>query len=110
MLSVTDTNGKVHSQIVKGMDDLRQDAVMQQLFQLINDVFSENVRSREADLRLRTFQVVPLSPCAGIMECVTDAQTLGEILTGNQGSGQGAHFRYAQKDWSHQQCRKRMSD
>eukprot|EP00928_Gymnodinium_smaydae_P042169 TRINITY_DN28437_c0_g1_i1.p1 TRINITY_DN28437_c0_g1~~TRINITY_DN28437_c0_g1_i1.p1 ORF type:complete len:1749 (+),score=272.47 TRINITY_DN28437_c0_g1_i1:294-5249(+) len=109
MLSVTDTSGRVHPQIVKGMDDLRQDAVMQQLFRLLNDVFGENARSRQAELQLRTFQVVPLSPCAGIMECVSGV-TLGEMLTGNTNPTEGAHQRYRPNDWQHQSCRKRMQD
>lgn len=111
MFSVHDTAGKEHHQIVKGHDDLRQDAVMQQLFRLLNDIFGEKTHSPQADLRFRTFQVVPLSPCAGIMECVTDAITLGELLTGNNNTGPGgAHGRYRPNDMLHFQCRKRMAD
>mmetsp|Transcript_155949 Transcript_155949/g.275568 ORF Transcript_155949/g.275568 Transcript_155949/m.275568 type:complete len:3044 (-) Transcript_155949:238-9369(-) len=105
-----DTTGVEHQQMVKGMDDLRQDAVMQQLFRLLNDVFAESPRARQAGVRLRTFQVVPLSPCAGIMEFVTGTATIGELLTGNNNPQQGAHHRYRPEDWTHNQCRKRMQE
>jgi len=110
VLKVRDTAGKEHPQIVKGMDDLRQDAVMQQLFRLLNDVFAENALSRQANLRLRTFQVVPLSPCAGIVEWVTETLTVGEMLTGNTVPAEGSHHRYRSHDWSHHACRKHMQE
>merc|ERR1719331_2914168 len=104
ILTLIDSTGIEHKQIVKGHDDLRQDAVMQQLFRLLNDVFAESPRAREADLRLRTFQVVPLSPCAGVMEFVQQSATLSEILTPDD----GAHRRYRPQDWTHNECRGHM--
>lgn len=107
ILKLRDTHGNQHKQCVKGMDDVRQDAVIQQLFRLLNELF---VESREDTLRLRTFQVVPLSPCAGIMEWVLNTVTLGEMLTGNTSPQEGAHHRYfpSPLDWDHQTCRKHM--
>jgi len=110
VLHVWDTAGTRHTQCVKGLDDLRQDAVMQQLFRLLNDVFVDCAQSRHAHLHLRTFEVVPLSPCAGIVEWVANTVTLGEMLTGNTAPAQGAHHRYRPQDWTHQLCRKRMQE
>ena len=56
-----------HAQ-VKGKDDLRQDAVIQQLYRVLNSVFAETPDMRDAGIQLRTYQVVPLSPTAGIAE------------------------------------------
>jgi len=103
---VRDSEGRRHKQLVKGHDDLRQDAVMQQLFRLLNDVFKEDPKSSQ--LRLRTFQVVPLSPQAGIVEWVLDTETLGEILVGS-GNTDGAHQRYRPQDWPQTKCRNRLS-
>ncbi|CAJ1371480.1 unnamed protein product [Effrenium voratum] len=107
IVRVVDSEGREHKQLVKGHDDLRQDAVMQQLFRLLNDVFKENPKSKHAQLGLRTFQVVPLSPCAGIAEWVANTATLADVLISDQ---QSAHPRYRPRDWSHMQCRKRMAD
>eukprot|EP00931_Biecheleriopsis_adriatica_P101418 TRINITY_DN7655_c3_g1_i1.p1 TRINITY_DN7655_c3_g1~~TRINITY_DN7655_c3_g1_i1.p1 ORF type:complete len:3029 (+),score=615.62 TRINITY_DN7655_c3_g1_i1:50-9136(+) len=110
IVRVRDSTGKEHKQLVKGADDLRQDAVMQQLFRLLNDVFEENPKSRQAQLALRTFQVVPLSPCAGIAEWVDNTATLAEVLTGpNFKDGEGAHQRYRPKDITHAVCRQKMA-
>jgi len=108
ILVAMDNEGREHRQCVKGMDDVRQDAVMQQLFRLLNEIFLENPRARQANLSLRTFQVVPLSPCAGVMEWVVDTVTLGEMLTGNNIPAEGAHARYRSQDWPHHACRRHM--
>lgn len=104
---VRDSEGRRHKQLVKGNDDLRQDAVMQQLFGLLNVVFKEDPKS--LSLRLRTFQVVPLSPQAGIVEWVQETETLGEILVGSSNTD-GAHQRYRPQDWDQAACRKRLGD
>ena len=51
--------------LVKGGDDLRQDAVMEQLFVLVNGLLERNDATRKRHLKLRTYNVVPLSPDAG---------------------------------------------
>ncbi len=58
-------DGSVHRQIVKGRDDLRQDAVVQQLFKALNRVFDERPNTRQRSLQLRTYTVHPLSPQVG---------------------------------------------
>ena len=84
---------------------------MQQLFGLINDVFEEDPKSRQANLSLRTFQVVPLSPCAGLMQWVDNTVTLGKLLTGDGPAYvDGAHTKYRRQDWNHSACRKRMDE
>ncbi|CAK9092592.1 unnamed protein product [Durusdinium trenchii] len=110
VVKLVDLEGREYKQLVKGGDDLRQDAVMQQLFRLLNDVFKENAKS-SAQLHLRTFQVVPLSPQAGIVEWVANTITVGEILVGPTGNPEaGAHYRYRPNDWCHGTCRKKLAD
>lgn len=101
---MVDVSGREYKQLVKGHDDLRQDAVMQQLFRLLNDAFRESLSCQ----RLRTFQVVPLSPQAGIVEWVMNTKTMGEILVGP--GEMAAHSRYRPQDWNQAQCRKKLSD
>ena len=53
------TDGKLRPQLLKGKDDLRQDAVMQQVFGLMNDLLLK--ADKRSKLHIRTFKVVPLS-------------------------------------------------
>ncbi|KAJ2795307.1 Serine/threonine-protein kinase tel1, partial [Coemansia guatemalensis] len=69
-------DGYRHKQLVKGRDDLRQDAVIQQLFALFNRCMRGPVRAARP-LRLRTYQVVPLTPRAGLLQWVDDTVPLG---------------------------------
>ena len=49
--------GARHRQLVKsGNDDLRQDAVMQQFFALINAVLAESAAARARRLRIVTYK------------------------------------------------------
>lgn len=132
------SDGRIFRQLIKGQDDLRQDAVMQQVFKLVNqiildqDTFSgyitafSNDENQNADFSpvqtsnktlvrhlnknptlsdgkirmncssspikspnkmvhtrtmLRTYKVIPLQANAGVIEWVSDAQTLGNFLT-----------------------------
>ena len=54
----------------EGNDDLRQDAVMEQVFALCNQVLSLDHETRKRSLGIRTYKVVPLAPQAGLLEFV----------------------------------------
>jgi hypothetical protein len=41
----------------KGKDDLRQDAVMQQVFEMVNTLLQKNVETRKRNLKIRTYKV-----------------------------------------------------
>lgn len=52
-----DSQGKAHRQLVKsGHDDLRQDAVMQQFFHLLNSFLQSRPSSRRRRLRIATYK------------------------------------------------------
>ncbi len=55
-IKCTDTTGRSQAQLVKGKDDLRQDAVMQQVFSLVNRLLSGQGR-RGNSLRVRQYKV-----------------------------------------------------
>lgn len=42
----------------QGKDDLRQDAVMQQVFGMVNQILKENAETRKRDLRIKTYKVL----------------------------------------------------
>ncbi|XP_037697256.1 serine-protein kinase ATM isoform X2 [Choloepus didactylus] len=101
------SDGKERRQLVKGRDDLRQDAVMQQVFQMCNTLLQRNTETRKRKLTICTYKVVPLSQRSGVLEWCTGTVPIGEFLVNNEN---GAHKRYRPKDFSAYQCQKKMMD
>jgi ataxia telangiectasia mutated family protein len=97
----------VHKQVVKGGDDLRNDAVIQQLFRTLNDLFPKS--GDDAIPPIRTYRVVPLSPLAGVVEWVSNTVTLSKYLVGGDGMT-GAHGKYRPQDITSRQCRAEMDN
>ena len=98
------TDGKWRPQLVKGKDDLRQDAVMQQVFGLMNSLLKRDVSARRRRLQIRTYKVVPLSQRSGILEWCENTLPLKDFLVG-QDNQSGAHKRYYPEDYSASKCR-----
>ena len=110
------SDGIQYKQLAKaGNDDLRQDAVMQQLFELVNRLLLDNGATRERKLRVGTYKVVPFTPAAGVLEWVENSQLLSDYLIGNSvvdtnaKQVKGAHDRYRPSDWRHRECRDRLA-
>ena len=101
------SDGKERRQLVKGRDDLRQDAVMQQVFQMCNTLLQRNTETRKRKLTICTYKVVPLSQRSGVLEWCTGTVPIGEYLVNND---TGAHKRYRPKDFSPVQCQKKMME
>ena len=101
------TDGKSYMQIGKfqcgGVDDLRQDAVMQQLFGLVNTFFRMHRECHLRKLRMRTYKVVPFSPTSGILEFVEHCRPFANVAT-------DTHVSYRPRDWPPDQCRRKMRD
>ncbi|KAI5683411.1 hypothetical protein M9H77_04639 [Catharanthus roseus] len=103
------SDGKIYRQLAKsGNDDLRQDAVMEQFFALVNTFLQSHRDTRKRRLRIRTYKVVPFTPSAGVLEWVNGTVPLGDYLTGSTRNG-GAHGRYGSGDWTFLKCRQHMS-
>ena len=71
----------------KGGDDVRQDAVMEQVFAVANDLLQRDDRAKLRSLAVRTYKVLPLNSEAGLLEFVRNSQPIGDWLT-------KAHDRY----------------
>lgn len=71
----------------KGDDDLRQDAVMEQVFELVNVVLKRDRETKRRALSVRGYKVVPLGPQAGVLEFVGNTTSLQQWLS-------KAHQRY----------------
>jgi len=107
-LSCTGTDGRKRPQLVKGKDDLRQDAVMEQVFGLMNHLLEQNEETRKSKLNVRTYKVVPLSQRSGILEWCENTQPIAMYLVGSDNRS-GAHKKFAPKQWDSAECRKKMS-
>ncbi|KAF3642282.1 putative serine/threonine-protein kinase ATM-like isoform X4, partial [Capsicum annuum] len=103
------SDGNKYRQLAKsGNDDLRQDAVMEQFFGLVNTFLQNHRDTRKRKLRIRTYKVVPFTPSAGVLEWVNGTIPLGEYLIGSARDG-GAHGRYGAGDWTFMKCRQHMT-
>jgi ataxia telangiectasia mutated family protein len=92
------SNGKWYQELLKGGDDLKQDAVMQQLFSFANRLLAQESNSRSRHLQVRSYCVIPLTPASGILEWVENSVALGNYLV--QGS-RAAHVRFRPGDLPH---------
>ncbi|KAK2185679.1 hypothetical protein NP493_226g01000 [Ridgeia piscesae] len=99
------SDGVSRRQLVKGKDDLRQDAVMQQVFEMVNDLLQRDTESSRRHLKVRTYKVIPLSQRSGLLEWCEGTIPLGSYLCGGVN---GAHERYRPQDLTACKCRKRM--
>ena len=76
------TDGKNRPMLLKGKDDLRQDAVMQQVFSTMNLFLEQDQDARRRRLNIRKYKVVPLSRRSGLLEWCEGTNPIGLYLTG----------------------------
>ena len=99
--------GHEYRQLVKSKDDLRQDALVEQVFSLCNDLFQH--KRSTSSTKIRTYIVVPLTPTSGLVQWVENSLTLGQYLIGQPGKEHtGAHHRYYPQDMPHDTARSKM--
>lgn len=89
------TDGKKYKQLFKGgNDDLRQDAIMEQVFEEVSKILRKHKATRQRGLRVRTYKVIPLATKSGIIEFVPNSIPIGEFL-------RPAHVRYYPKSYKY---------
>eukprot|EP00898_Chlorokybus_atmophyticus_P004026 jgi/Chlat1/4624/Chrsp3S05582 len=104
------SDGQHYRQLVKsGNDDLRQDAVMEQLFGLVDTLLQHNPETLRRNLRMRTYKVIPFTPTAGVVEWVENTMPVAEYLLGTGSRKAGAHAKYRPNDYTYQDCRDTMA-
>ncbi|XP_027901387.1 serine-protein kinase ATM [Xiphophorus couchianus] len=101
------SDGKSRRQLVKGQDDLRQDAVMQQVFSMCSMLLQRNTDTRKRKLNIRRYKVVPFSQRSGVLEWCSGTVPIGEFLVD---PSKGAHKRFRPQDWTNLACRRKMMD
>ncbi|KAJ8314522.1 hypothetical protein KUTeg_006672 [Tegillarca granosa] len=98
IITCVGSDGKGRRQLVKGRDDLRQDAVMQQVFGMVNTLLDKNQETRKRKLQIRQYKI------SGLLEWCEGTIPIGEYLVGTfggpTGETKGAHHRYRPRDQS----------
>ena len=106
IVKVRGSDGITYKQLVKGGDDVRQDAVMEQVFANVNEKLSKDEETRKRRLNIRTYKCVPCTPQTGVIEWVEGCRPLGDFLMHRE---TGLHARYYPSDLTHRECRERMA-
>ncbi|UKZ56595.1 Serine/threonine-protein kinase tel1 [Trichoderma virens] len=102
IITAIGTDGAKYKQLVKGgQDDLRQDAIMEQVFAAVSSLLKLHRATRQRNLGIRTYKVLPLTASSGLIEFVRDTIPLHEFLM-------PAHERYHPRDLKGSQCRKEI--
>eukprot|EP01105_Mastigella_eilhardi_P014130 TRINITY_DN3212_c0_g1_i4.p1 TRINITY_DN3212_c0_g1~~TRINITY_DN3212_c0_g1_i4.p1 ORF type:complete len:812 (-),score=234.37 TRINITY_DN3212_c0_g1_i4:48-2324(-) len=60
-------------------DDLRQDQIIINIIKLMTHLLTEDLKNIVGGIPLVTYRVVPLSPSAGLIQVIREANTLGNI-------------------------------
>ena len=81
LVTLVDSHGQTRRQLVKGKDDLRQDAVMQQFFRICNAFFQEAKATASRNLSIGTYFALPFSPSSGLLEWIDNTESLEEFIT-----------------------------
>ncbi|KAF7593335.1 Serine/threonine-protein kinase tel1 [Aspergillus hancockii] len=104
IVSAFASNGLRYKQLFKGgNDDLRQDAIMEQVFEQVSNLLRDHQATRQRNLGIRTYKVLPLTSNAGIIEFVPHTIPLHDYLM-------PAHQKYYPKSMKPNVCRKHIAD
>ncbi|OAL49589.1 ARM repeat-containing protein [Pyrenochaeta sp. DS3sAY3a] len=79
-LEMRGSDGKAHTHILKGHEDIRQDERVMQLFGLCNTLLSNDVESRKRHLNIQRYAAVPLSTQSGLLGFVPNSDTLHVLI------------------------------
>ncbi|KAK2522227.1 Prkdc [Columba guinea] len=66
--------------LVKGGEDLRQDQRIEQLFDVMNIILSQDAMCSQRNMQLKTYQVIPVTTRLGLIKWLENTCTLKEFL------------------------------
>ncbi|KAF1947572.1 hypothetical protein EJ02DRAFT_429982 [Clathrospora elynae] len=102
VITAKGTDGRPYKQLFKsGNDDLRQDAIMEQVFDQVSRLLKNHTATRIRNLGIRTYKVLPLSTRSGLMEFVQNTIPLHLWVM-------PAHEKYYPNDYKQERCRKEI--
>ncbi|GAB7358096.1 hypothetical protein MBLNU230_g0257t1 [Neophaeotheca triangularis] len=99
VLTITSSDGKQQRALFKsGNDDLRQDAIMEQVFEEVSKMLQDHKATQQRNLHIRTYKVIPLSTQSGIIEFVANSMPINDYLA-------PAHKKYYPTDVKNDEAR-----
>ncbi|XP_029344827.1 serine-protein kinase ATM [Acyrthosiphon pisum] len=101
------SDGILRSLLLKGNEDMHQDATMQQVFELMNELLNSNKSTAKRKLTIRTYKVIPFSQQSGIAEWCVNTMSVGDYLIGTD-SITGAHQKYRPQDMTPAEARNKL--
>ncbi|XP_036089192.1 DNA-dependent protein kinase catalytic subunit [Rousettus aegyptiacus] len=78
--------------LVKGGEDLRQDQRIEQLFEVMNVILSQDAACSQRNMHLKTYQVIPMTSRLGLIEWIENTFTLKELLLSNMSQKEKAAY------------------
>jgi ataxia telangiectasia mutated family protein len=98
------SDGSRFKQLFKGgNDDLRQDAIMEQVFAEVSKLLGNHTATRQRKLRIRTYNVLPLSNATGVIEFAPNTTAFQDVLI-------PLHQDYHPKDLKSSACRSKIAE
>lgn len=79
-LEMKGSDGKAHTHILKGHEDIRQDERVMQLFGLCNTLLMNDTECRKRHLNIQSYAAVPLSTQSGLLGFVPNSDTLHVLI------------------------------
>ncbi|KAF2473283.1 uncharacterized protein BDR25DRAFT_257609 [Lindgomyces ingoldianus] len=79
-LEMRGSDGKTHTHILKGHEDIRQDERVMQLFGLCNTLLMNDTECRKRHLNIQRYAAVPLSTQSGLLSFVPNSDTLHVLI------------------------------
>lgn len=99
IMTAKTSDGHIIRMLVKsGNDDLRQDSIMEQVFEQVSKLLQRSRVTRQRNLQIRTYNVIPFTERSGMIEFVPNTTPLHEYLL-------PAHDKYHPHEWKQKQCR-----
>jgi FKBP12-rapamycin complex-associated protein len=74
------SDGRTHTFLLKGREDLRQDERVAQLFLLVNNLLSSGAKTHDRSFQIERYAVVPLSTNSGLLRWVPRSDTLHALV------------------------------
>ncbi|XP_061175418.1 DNA-dependent protein kinase catalytic subunit-like [Saccostrea echinata] len=82
-ITIRGNDEREYHYLVKGGEDLRQDQRIEQLFFLMNQVLESDPACKQRNLKIKTYQVIPMTPRVGLIEWMNNTIPLKDFLYSN---------------------------
>nr|Q8WN22.1 RecName: Full=DNA-dependent protein kinase catalytic subunit; Short=DNA-PK catalytic subunit; Short=DNA-PKcs [Canis lupus familiaris]AAL40979.1 DNA-dependent protein kinase catalytic subunit [Canis lupus familiaris] len=83
---------KEYPLLVKGGEDLRQDQRIEQLFEVMNVLLSQDTACSQRNMQLKTYHVIPMTSRLGLIEWIENTLTLKDFLLSNMSREEKAAY------------------